>query len=457
MSLQFRLLGCLALALIVSLGIGGAIAAWDASRVGQTKMWSAVSVGSQKVRHALGNLASSGDRRRDLEQLITTFDDDRNVRATLILANGASGGAFEPTATSTLAAPPRKAPHWLAPLLGLVPETISMPILLDDFRGIVSLETDPSNEASEIWDEFGDWLGVVALFCGLTVMLVGWFAGRAVIRPLNRVSSALSRIGEGDYAGRIPESGPSELAGLAASFNRMADRLAAVEAGNRRLNEQLLTLQEEERGALARDLHDEIGPYLFAVGVDATTIARLAEEAGASEIPPHVKLIHESVAHMQEQLKATLGRLRPAGLTEFGLKQVVEHLIAFWRYRHPKIEFEVNVAIERDEGVSGDLVDATLYRVIQEGVSNAVRHSNASRVTITVAPDEAGRHVVASVIDDGRGLTAAIASGHAAGFGLMGMRERVAALGGSLTIADRTDGGTQCSGLAVVARLPRPI
>jgi two-component system sensor histidine kinase UhpB len=455
-SLQLRLLACVALALIVSLGIGGAIAAWDASRVGQTKMWSAVSVGSQKVRHALGNLANSEDRRRDLEQLITAFDDDRNVRATLILAGDVSGGAPEPIATSTPAPPPRKAPGWLAPLLGLAPETISMPILVDGFRGAVALVTDPSNEASEIWGEFSDWLGVVAMFCGLTVLLVGCFAGRAVIRPLNRVSSALSRIGEGDYGGRVPESGPSELARLAASFNRMADRLAAVEAGNRGLNEQLLTLQDEERAALARDLHDEIGPYLFAVSVDAATIARLAEETGASEIPPHVRLIHESVAHMQEQVTATLGRLRPGGLREFGLEQVVEHLIAFWRYRHPKIEFEVSITIERDEGVSGDLIDATLYRVIQEGVTNAVRHSDASRVTITVAPDEAGRHIIASIIDDGGGLTAASGC-RAAGFGLLGMRERVAALGGSLTIADRSDSGAPRGGLAVVARLPRPI
>jgi two-component system sensor histidine kinase UhpB len=143
-------------------------------------------------------------------------------------------------------------------------------------------------------------------------------------------------------------------------------------------------------------------------------------------------------------------------LTEFGLKQVIEHLIAFWRYRHPKIEFEVSVTIEPQESGFGELIDATLYRVIQEGVSNAVRHGEATRITVMVAPHEAGRDIIASIIDNGRGLTTTSGSSDI-GFGLLGMRERVAALGGSLTIADRSDSGDRRGGLAVVARLPRPI
>jgi len=454
-SLRHRLLGCVALALIVSLGLGGAIACWDGSRQARTEMRTVFAVDEQKVRHALGDLSRSGNRREYLEHLITAFNGDRYVRASLVLAGDDSGRTPKLIATSTVDEPLYKVPEWFLLLLGLAPETVRIPVTVDTVQGFVAIETDPSNEAREIWDGFGDGLRMVAMFCGLTVLLVAWFAGRAVIDPLNRVSSALYRIGEGDYGGRVPETGPSELAGLAASFNRMADQLAATEARNRGLNEQLLTLQEEERAALARDLHDEIGPYLFAINVDAATIARLAEDKQVSEIPPHVRLIHEGIAHMQEQVKATLGRLRPGGLTEFGLKRVIEHLIAFWRYRHPQIEFAVSVTIEPDESVSGKLIDATLYRVIQEGVSNAVRHGDASRITITVAPDEAGRHIIASIVDNGGGLTAASSSSRAVGFGLLGMRERVAALGGSLTIADRSDVGD--GGLAVVARLPRPI
>jgi two-component system sensor histidine kinase UhpB len=455
-SLRFRLLGCVVLALILSLGFGGAIACWNASRLAQTEMRTVLALGEQKVRHALGDLSRSDNRRQYLEHLITAFNGDRYLRATLLRVGDDSGRSRELIATSTLDEPLYRVPEWFLELLGLTPETMRIPIAIDNLQGFVALETDPSNEAQEIWDGFGDGLLVVAMFCGLTILLVGWFAGRAVVEPLKRVSSALYGISGGDYGRRVTETGPSELAGLAASFNRMADRLSGMEARNRGLNEQLLTLQEEERAALARDLHDEIGPYLFAINVDAATIARLAEDKQVPEIPLHVKLIHEGVAHMQEQVKATLGRLRPAGLTEFGLKQVIEHLIAFWRYRHPKIEFEVSVTIEPQESGFGELIDATLYRVIQEGVSNAVRHGEATRITIMVAPHEAGRDIIASITDNGRGLTTTRGSSDI-GFGLLGMRERVAALGGSLTIADRSDSGDRRGGLAVVARLPRPI
>jgi two-component system sensor histidine kinase UhpB len=195
---------------------------------------------------------------------------------------------------------------------------------------------------------------------------------------------------------------------------------------------------------------------LFAINVDAATIVRLAEEKRTPEIQAQVRLIHEAVGHMQEQVKATLDRLRPAGLLEFGLKQAVEHLIDFWRARHLKTEFKVSVTIGTNGSGFGELIDATLYRVIQEGLSNAVRHGHANCITVTVESDDTGSNITASIIDDGEGL-AETTSRSETGFGLLGMRERIAALGGSLTIADRSDSGDRRGGLAVVARLPRPI
>jgi two-component system sensor histidine kinase UhpB len=433
MSLQRRLLVYVALALVVSLVLGGAAACWHASRQAQTEMRAVRAVGEQKVYHTLDILSRSDNQQLHLERLITAFNGDRYVRATLVLVTRNDGNlTSEVVATSTLDAPLYEVPDWFLLLLGLAPETVHIPIMVGNVQGIVSIESDPSNEAREIWDEFGDGLLVVGMFCGLIVLLVGWFARRAVVEPLNRVTSALHRIGEGDYVGRVPESGPSELAGLAASFNRMADRLASTEVRNRGLNAQLLTLQEEERGALARDLHDEIGPCLFAINVDAAAIGQLAEENNIPAISARVKLIDEAVGHMQRQVKATLGRLRPAGLAEFGLKQAIEHLIAFWRHHYPDTKFKVSHTVALDGDGFGELIDATLYRVIQEAMSNAVRHGHASSVMIRVALHEQGKEIVASIIDNGGGLMTTNDSSDI-GFGLLGMRERVAALGGSLT------------------------
>jgi two-component system, NarL family, sensor histidine kinase UhpB len=436
--------------MLMSLALGGAIACFDASRSAQAEMRLALGDGERTVRHALASLAQSNDLRRDLEHVIAAFDGNRNLRATLVDTLGATPALV---AGSTVSEPPDKVADWFLRLLDLTPETIRIPVQAGGFRGFVDLKTDPRNEACEIWDGFAGALLVVGLFCALTFPLIGWFTGRAVVEPLNRVSTALQRIGEGDYAARVPATGPPELRRLSASFNRSADLLAGAEARNYRLHEQLLTLQEDERAALARDLHDEIGPFLFAVNVEAAAITHLADKQRTEEIPSHVTLIHEAVGHMQEQVKATLGRLRPAGLAEFGLRQAVERLVDFWRHRYPDTAFEMSVAIDPGHSGFGEVVDATLYRVIQEGLSNAVRHSQASRIAISIAADKTGSDIVASVIDNGRGLTTT--SGGDLGFGLLGMRERVKALGGSLTLT--AGSGDGLAGLAVVARLPRTV
>jgi len=150
-SLRFRLLGCVVLALILSLGFGGAIACWNASRLAQTEMRTVLALGEQKVRHALGDLSRSDNRRQYLEHLITAFNGDRYLRATLLRVGDDSGRSRELIATSTLDEPLYRVPEWFLQLLGLTPETMRIPIAIDNLQGFVALETDPSNEAQEIW------------------------------------------------------------------------------------------------------------------------------------------------------------------------------------------------------------------------------------------------------------------------------------------------------------------
>ena len=129
--------------------------------------------------------------------------------------------------------------------------------------GTITLVADPTNEVGEVWSQANDAVRMLALFFVLTVLLIYWAVGRA-LAPLERLAGAFGRIGAGDYAARVDAVGPPELVRLASGFNGMAEQLGEVEAQNRQLQEQLLSLQEEERADLARDLHDEIGPFLFA-------------------------------------------------------------------------------------------------------------------------------------------------------------------------------------------------
>jgi two-component system sensor histidine kinase UhpB len=223
----------------------------------------------------------------------------------------------------------------------------------------------------------------------------------------------------------------------------MAARLAATDTDNRRLNEQLLTLQEEERSEIARDLHDEVGPFLFAINIDVANMTRLLNEGRAEELPLYTQSIADSVRHLQRQVRDMLGRLWPVGLAELGLAGGVRSLVAFWQRRYPDIEYRVSVA--PDCGPLGSRADATIYRIVQECLSNAVRHGKPGVIAISIDRDPESGGVIVAVADDGSGLRAEPEMG----YGLIGMEERVRVLGGRLTVSNRPEGG-----FAVTAALP---
>jgi two-component system sensor histidine kinase UhpB len=281
---------------------------------------------------------------------------------------------------------------------------------------------------------------------GLTLLggsaLVWLTVGRA-LRPLNAYAAALRRVGSGDYGARVRAEGPTELARLGQGVNEMAAELAAVQARNQALERQMLTLQDEERADLARDLHDEIGPHLFAVNVDAAMVGQLVGAGKAAEALAQVKAIQASVGHMQRLVREILSRLRPTPLFELGLAAAVADLVAFWRARHPSITFDVRLA--PDDAAIGETAREAIYRVVQEGLNNAVRHGRPKRIEVRVGLDDNGE-AFAEVRDDGDGAGPV----GAGGFGLVGMRERVAAARGQLTAGPVAAG----RGWSVVARLP---
>ncbi|MEI9900078.1 MAG: ATP-binding protein [Hyphomicrobium sp.] len=221
----------------------------------------------------------------------------------------------------------------------------------------------------------------------------------------------------------------------------MVERLARSEAQNKRLQQQLTSVQDEERADLARDLHDEIGPLLFAADVDAVAIEQLARSGEYDDIPHRVGIIREAIGRMQRHVRDILGRLRSAMLLDVGLAHAIDNLVAFWRSHRPKLVFSVDIPEES----FGELIDGTVYRVVQESISNAVRHGNPTAISVAVTSNPDGS-IDIRVTDDGCGLKPA----GVRGLGIVGMRERVSTLGGTLEVANRSDG----HGVVVSAHLP---
>jgi two-component system sensor histidine kinase UhpB len=306
----------------------------------------------------------------------------------------------------------------------------------------VVLTPEPRNDAGDAWLQFGDASIVLSLVGLVGTGLVYVTIGQA-LRPLRALSDAFGRVGAGDYGARVEEAGPAELARLARSFNVMAADLEAMRRRTRGLEEQILKLQDEERAELARDLHDEIGPHLFAVNIDAAMLGQSLAAGRPAEAARQVKAIQAAVGHMQRQVRDILSRLRPAQLVELGLGAAIGELVQFWRSRRPDIVFAVDLAV--DDAALPDAVQEVVYRIVQEALSNAVRHGQPRRIDVSVRLGEAG-DVIVQVIDDGLGRQGARGE---PGFGLVGMRERVEALGGALSIRPGAVGGW-----AIIAQAP---
>src|SRR5271169_2867223 len=435
MSLRFRLIGLVCGALVLSLALGGATAWLNASRSVRTEMRSALLVARHTIENAVERLPDAPDPSYALGELVASFEGNRHLRVRFI-------GEAQAIAAPVVEAPSFGAvPNWFVRVIGVVPVADRVPITVGgrDY-GTIVLETDPHNEILEVWNEFADSLVTPAVLSSLTILLIYLFIGRA-LRPLAALAVALEQVGDGRYRTRIAGRLAPELARLRDSFNRMAARLADADAENRRLNEQLLTLQEQERSELARDLHDEVSPFLFAINIDAVSASRLLNDGRADEARDRVQSIADAVRPMQRQVRSMLGRLRPIGLDEFGLREAIENMIAFWRQRRPEIRYQLAISTEC-EGL-GELVGLTICRIVQESLSNAVRHAGPTLITVSVDREDADVRV--EVADDGGGMP----EPRRPGYGLVGIGERVKAIGGSLSFSNKP-----AQGFAVAAVLP---
>jgi two-component system sensor histidine kinase UhpB len=438
LSLRGRLLISVLATLLLSLIAGGAFTYWHAVAKIETEMNAAIAVGSRIARNAVDDWEEATDPGRRLALLIADFEGDRHLRAMLVGPDGKIVHA------SQVAEAENPAPDWLVSLLAPPAKQAKMdlPTVFDPYGNVV-LQTDPHNEVAEVWSDMWLTLSVLSIFCALVLACIYWTLA-TTIRPLHHLTMAFARVGGGDYRERLGERGPSELRRLSQSFNQMVERLSRAEAQNKRLQQQLTTVQDEERADLARDLHDEIGPLLFAADVDAVAIEQLVKAGEHDGIPHRVAIIRDAIGRMQRHVRDILGRLRSAMLLDVGLAHAIDNLTAFWRAHRPKLSVRADVPEES----FGEEVDGAIYRIVQESLSNAVRHGTPSAISIEVKQN-ADNSIDIRVTDDGGGLKSGSGG---SGYGIIGMQERVASLGGRLDVSNRRDG----QGVVVSAHLPGP-
>jgi PAS domain S-box-containing protein len=224
--------------------------------------------------------------------------------------------------------------------------------------------------------------------------------------------------------------------------HRRAEQTARELEQNRRLTQLIQMRLEEERRAIARELHDELGQCVTAIKTIGTAIANRTKDAG-NDIHSSAQTIVNVASHIYDVVHGIIRQLRPSALDHLGLREAVEDLVNIWRSRHPGIECELK--LEGDIDGLGEAINITVYRVIQECLTNVLRHAQAQHARVEVRRD--GDTLRVSVRDNGQGLRGGEADTER--FGLMGMRERVQGIGGDFVLESQPG-----AGLTVTAIIP---
>jgi len=344
---------------------------------------------------------------------------------------------------------PRAPPAWFVTLIHPETMSVSVPVSIHGKQNSLVITSHPNDEIAEIWDGIVTQLEVGSAIAAMLFLITMTVVGRA-LAPLEALSQAMTRIEAGSYDVRVAPGGAPELAAICARLNHLAATLGEAVEDKRQLAERAVSLQDLERKEIARELHDEFGPYLFALRAHASALVRLSEAASpdAAALRKHGSAILEQINALQQFNRRVLERLRPVGLAELGLREALEALRRHWEETHPEVAIETTIS--RSLGETGETADLTIYRVVQEALTNVFRHAGATIVDVTVEPagqpkgSQGGRDcALVRVRDNGRGLK----PGHRLGLGLIGMRERILALGGSLTVASPGEGGVTVEAL----------
>jgi two-component system, NarL family, sensor histidine kinase LiaS len=268
--------------------------------------------------------------------------------------------------------------------------------------------------------------------------LFGWLTTRRSVRRIHHLAAATSQFAAGDYTQRVPVSSTDEIGQLEDHFNRMAMQLVETIAQRQDLAGQNARLAE--RGRIARDLHDSIKQQVFAIGLKLGTALALLERDPAAGAK-HVRQADALALQAQQELTTLIHELRPLALQAQGFFVALGETVATWGQQQ-------SIATEVHIPTGGSLppdVEDSLLRVTQEALANVARHSQAQHVqVILVNTDD---QVTLTLVDDGRGFTPGATD--VTGVGLSSMRERMQALGGSLTIESAPGQGTR-----IVAQCP---
>ncbi len=348
----------------------------------------------------------------------------------------------------------KSAPRWFSDLMTPPVVEASIPIThYPNVLGMLQVSADPTDEIAEVWDDFSIILPVLFLN-GFAMLGLTFLTATLLTRRLKSVQAAMAQMREGRLSVRAPGDRLTEFADLAEGVNALASHLQAERAENDLLQARLIGSSEAERSRIALDLHDEMGPQLFALQAAVSHA-----QAMTAELPEPPAALGETLdaigrhaVEVQKSARTAINDLRPMLLGEASLTELLAELVAGLRDVAP----ETRVVLDMDEAEDsspGELAELSIYRFVRESVLNAMRHGHPTlvRVSLETMPGRP-KQIVARVTDNGTGPQPGPGGGcPTPGFGQIGMQDRARALGATYLPPWRDNKLTHTE-----LRMPRP-
>ncbi len=427
MSLRYQISIRILLISLCVLFIGGTIAIWQARKSVSEEVDSSINLAIQLIKIGIG---TTKIHQTDWMFRLSSLEQTRHLTIQL---KKPSGEIINITHQPRVNEENEMPPDWFVNLV--VSEYPKAEYQIDTFNNNVMtliIQANPMDEIAEVWGESIAFFTSLLLLVLLTFLAVHLVFNKT-LRAIQSIVEHLKHIETGEYKKKLPFFATQEYDDIASAINHMTGVLDNTQQQNRALTQHSLEIQEAERQHLSQELHDEFGQSLTAIKVMAVT-------------GTHKKIDNQKISasiidicdHLMTVLRSMMKQLHPLILTELGLKATLEDILHHWETRNTSTSFSLHC----DDAV--DNIDATvtiqIFRVIQESLTNIIRHAHSSHVTISLDVKTYPNILRLVITDDGQGFDL---DDVATGFGLLGMEERVKLLGGKFTLHSQINEGTQ--------------
>jgi len=290
-------------------------------------------------------------------------------------------------------------------------------------------------ETARAWNNLRAVIDV--LFISIfAVSLLVYITINRMLKPAQQIVMGLEKMRDGHLETRLPRFNIKEWQQTSEAINQLASSQEQIIADNKQLALKLMNIQEEDHRYIARELHDEFGQCLAGINAITASINQTASTE-CPELVPEIKTINPITSHMMEVLRSMLTRLRPVEIDDLGLSQSLSNLVESWNHRsNGKTDHQLTLSGKIDS--LPEPLPVNIYRIVQECLTNIAKHAKASHADVIITY-LAEQHIHLEISDNG--IAELDKFDKSLGVGLLGIRERVMALGGQLILSPRQSGG----------------